>query len=164
MIPCSFQVIGIKKFPWFSFGVSGGVLSYWPDCLLVHNWSVLCARDERLIAILRWFTWSGALAIWVRAGFCFMWKQKVSLMNLYEATVKTIIFHIPVFLSDVLMRDAENADLSLHCLVFGGALPLFDLLNFFKVLLSTAAQSHKPTSLFFCSCWETTLLCIEIFT
>lgn len=163
--PCSFQVIGIKKIPWFSFGVSGGVLSYWPDRLLVHNWSVLCDRDEGPIAILRWFTWSGALAIRVRAGFCFVWKQKVSLMNLYEATVKTIIFHIPVFLSDVLTHDTENTDLSLHCLGFGGALPLFDLLNFLlKVLLSPAVQFPKPTSFFFCSCWETTLLCIEIFT
>lgn len=32
--PCSFQMIGIKKIPCFSFGVSGGVLSYRPDCLL----------------------------------------------------------------------------------------------------------------------------------
>lgn len=36
------------------------------------------------------------------------------LMNLYEATVQTIIFHFPVFWSDVLTHNAENAALSLH--------------------------------------------------
>lgn len=32
--PHPFQRIGTKEIPWFSFGVSGGVLSYRPDCLL----------------------------------------------------------------------------------------------------------------------------------
>lgn len=112
--PCSFQMIGIKQIPWFSFGVSGGVLSYRPECLLElictawQGWETDCSFETVYMVWCSCHSDEGWVLLHVKAeGLSY-------LMNLYEATVKTVIFHFPVFLSDVWTHNAENADLSLH--------------------------------------------------
>lgn len=112
--PCPFQITGIKKIPWFSSGVSGGVLSYRPDCLLElictawQGWETDCNFEMVCMVWCSFHSNEGWLLLHVKA------EGLSNLMNLYEATVETIIFHFPVFLNDALTPSAENAELSLR--------------------------------------------------